>query len=98
MEGDSLWSYQSIAFEHSISGFFSHGICRSQKRVAAITLNAIFDFISLIGYSFVDLICFRVVKMQKVFLMIILMINGPYGFYLLIGKILGSASWCYQTF
>lgn len=65
-------------------GFFSHVICRSQKRVVAITLNTKFDFISVIAYSFVDLICFRVVKMQ-VYLMIILMINGPYGLYLLIG-------------
>lgn len=86
VEGASLWSYQKIAFEHSISGIVSYGICRSQKRVVAIILNTKFDFISLIAYSIVDLICFRVVKMQKVSLMIILMINGPYGLYLLIGR------------
>lgn len=77
-------SYQSIAFEHSISGIISCGLCRSQKRVA-ITLNTKFNFISLIAYSFVDPICLRVVKMKKVFLMIILMINRPYGSYLRIG-------------
>lgn len=74
-----------LLFELSISGIFSHGIYRIRKLVA-ITLNTKFDFISLIGYSFVDLICFRMVKMQKVFLMIILMINGPYVFYLLTGN------------
>lgn len=34
VEGDSLLSYQNIAFEHSISGIFSHGICRIRKLVA----------------------------------------------------------------
>lgn len=44
VEGDSLWSCQSIAFEHSIAGIFSHGICRSQKRVVARTSNSKFEF------------------------------------------------------
>lgn len=84
VEGDSLRSYQSIAFDHGMSGIISYAICRSQKRVA-ITLNTKFNFISLIAYSFVDPVHLRVVKKRKVFLMIILMMNGPYGSCLCIG-------------
>lgn len=57
MGGNTLWCiskalWKVILYGHvkalllraALLGFFSHGICRSQKRVVAVTLNSKFEF------------------------------------------------------